>query len=1200
MRRKGLMSFVALILIIIASMFVFYFINMNETHSVSLFVKHNLDRSTKAAAMTVDETLIDKGVFKIDATESAKSFESLLSLNLGLTDEIVLNPIKQKNGSDYVFSYTGGEVFDDLIRLNRTPKITYFVFNASNERVTNNSSEVENFISEIRFTLNDVGISEDQEDDKAIKNAVLTELTGKNINGVSTGRTPQIEDTRSFVLAVSEIPVNTFAGTLKKTYRFSTSRLNSTIEQTQEFSKKVEYGLSAQYFEIPTFASPTAKGNLIGERIDKQINFSWGEYELFPGTQKDGVWVEWSGIIKSNYTGIVNFEMLSDEGVKVSIDNSLLIDEWDNQSLTKFTGSLSLVKDKWYPIKIEYYESSGNAEAKFSWKYDSMSEYTLVPYTNFLPFKTNYNGTDAFYSKSFSIKEPSNIERKGEILEIPIIFDQDKLVKETYNMSLLNGSKELLFTLSDVVKNPAGYITYAKLIFVDDYKASEEKSYSLVFSNGIYNYISSASVDINSTGDYVTIKNDIYELYFKKSSAAGYARAYYNGGSEIIGENSGKNFYFSAINGSDYTDWAALTSFEIVEDNPVFKEIHYTVTDSANLLKYKLKAKYYYGSSIVKHTVEVTNVSTKSLYSYMGGYAPKIETTNPLKNVWGIASDGTLATLGYTPEANKYLATGASLGGLLGLHSLNGVANFDTQGIMINHDGEGQVLKPLETSTPKEFWMTIGPEEDGYTKRMLNAMQINIADQFNILQKPNIPVITPSINGIVNPMTPITFLANQLIDQNGRVIVNKQWEGLSTNNLYTGGSHTIKLRVQNELGIWSDWASYTFVVKINVLEVYPVGAQLSNMLTSISQTGINVSTMSMDNFNANQPNLSAYDVIIFGFGDKFRSKDISDFMADKVQKFINAGGGVIFTHDTMETTTKRFYTYFSNYLKLTSGGSAWTATSVTSSGSSNILKYPHVIPSSIGILSTTGQPLTSGSEVAAYYGTTPSTNWYLTSNKNVAYINSGQSIYNASGTLIQNLSAAPINEKKLIVNTIFAVSSFRESIESPVVKIQTDKVTYHRNETMKMTSVLENAPNGAAQTYAWEIEELFGAKRIFSYSTPSVNYLIPLNSNVDTSYKIRHYIIDILGVKSQIDEKQISIINEAPYITSFTHTTTKEGALYKVDFTTLVTDPENDSVTLQWENKNTYYTTGEHTVRVRAIDSFGAASTWKTIFLKFE
>ena len=237
---KGYISFIALILVIIASLFIFYFINMRNTNAIGVDVKHSLDRSTKGASAMVDEELLSKGFFKIDADKAKETFETLINENLFTENKIKLTPIEQYNGKNYyIYQYDG---YEDLTtkqsKLDKTPKITFFVFNAENEIVSNRPEDVEEYIDDIKDALQSVEITDNagmgKEDmNTKIRDTIFSELTGKKIDGSLTNiEEPKVKDTRSFVLAVAEIPTNTFNGRLGAIYRFSTSRLNSKIIDT--------------------------------------------------------------------------------------------------------------------------------------------------------------------------------------------------------------------------------------------------------------------------------------------------------------------------------------------------------------------------------------------------------------------------------------------------------------------------------------------------------------------------------------------------------------------------------------------------------------------------------------------------------------------------------------------------------------------------------------------------------------------------------------------------------------------------------------------------------------------------------------------------------------------------------------------------------------------------------------------------------
>lgn len=278
LKLKGYISFIALVLVIISSLFVFYFINLTNTNALGVDVKHSLDRSTKGASACVNEEMLAKGFFKIDGDKAKGIFETLINKNLATEDKIQLTPIKQNNGVNYVYQYQGyEELTKNQSKLDETPRITFFVFNAENDIVSNQSEDVADFLAFIKSSLEQVQITNTDAEEK-IKDGIFSELAGKKMNGESTGVEGKVTDTRSFVLAVAEIPVSTFNGSVGTMYRFSTARLNSRINTVQENTTVVKTGLLGRYHEYAieksgtVFLSPSQIDDKLAERIDKTVN----------------------------------------------------------------------------------------------------------------------------------------------------------------------------------------------------------------------------------------------------------------------------------------------------------------------------------------------------------------------------------------------------------------------------------------------------------------------------------------------------------------------------------------------------------------------------------------------------------------------------------------------------------------------------------------------------------------------------------------------------------------------------------------------------------------------------------------------------------------------------------------------------------------------------------------------------------------
>lgn len=119
-------------------------------------------------------------------------------------------------------------------------------------------------------------------------------------------------------------------------------------------------GLSASYFHDQNLSV------LAFTRIDPEINFGWGSGAPDPTMEANTFSVRWQGEIEIPVSGTYSFVTSTDDGVRLWIDSSPLIDEWQGQSNTSFSGNISLPAGK-YPIVMEYYDDRAYASARLEW-----------------------------------------------------------------------------------------------------------------------------------------------------------------------------------------------------------------------------------------------------------------------------------------------------------------------------------------------------------------------------------------------------------------------------------------------------------------------------------------------------------------------------------------------------------------------------------------------------------------------------------------------------------------------------------------------------------------------------------------------------------------------------------------------------------------------------------------------------------------
>ncbi|RCK74494.1 MAG: putative alpha-amylase [Ignavibacteriae bacterium] len=122
-------------------------------------------------------------------------------------------------------------------------------------------------------------------------------------------------------------------------------------------------------------------GNPLLTRIDTVINFTWSG-SPGPGINADNFSVRWIGEIEAQYSEIYTFYVNVDDGMRLWIDNNLLIDKWGTTG--EYNNSIRLIAGKRYKIKIESYEATGSATARLYWSSPSTIK-TIVPKSQLYP-----------------------------------------------------------------------------------------------------------------------------------------------------------------------------------------------------------------------------------------------------------------------------------------------------------------------------------------------------------------------------------------------------------------------------------------------------------------------------------------------------------------------------------------------------------------------------------------------------------------------------------------------------------------------------------------------------------------------------------------------------------------------------------------------------------------------------------------------
>ena len=118
-------------------------------------------------------------------------------------------------------------------------------------------------------------------------------------------------------------------------------------------------------------------------RCEGSINYDWGSGGPGNGVGNDNFSVRWTG--RHNFSGgNYTFIARADDGIRVWVDGSLIINAWRDQPPTEYRTNRSLSAGE-HEVKVEFYENGGGAVAQVRWEQASVTcpnQYRAEYYNN--------------------------------------------------------------------------------------------------------------------------------------------------------------------------------------------------------------------------------------------------------------------------------------------------------------------------------------------------------------------------------------------------------------------------------------------------------------------------------------------------------------------------------------------------------------------------------------------------------------------------------------------------------------------------------------------------------------------------------------------------------------------------------------------------------------------------------------------------
>lgn len=131
-----------------------------------------------------------------------------------------------------------------------------------------------------------------------------------------------------------------------------------------------EHGLTARYYNGTALA-----GSPLLTRIDPNVAFDWQFASPGSGVNADYFSVRWTGrLVVPAYTGNYEFCIKADDGIRLWVNNTQILDFWVLQDSKRNCAPIALTGGQSVPIRVEFFDATEEAIVQMTWSYPGQAE----------------------------------------------------------------------------------------------------------------------------------------------------------------------------------------------------------------------------------------------------------------------------------------------------------------------------------------------------------------------------------------------------------------------------------------------------------------------------------------------------------------------------------------------------------------------------------------------------------------------------------------------------------------------------------------------------------------------------------------------------------------------------------------------------------------------------------------------------------
>ncbi len=268
-------------------------------------------------------------------------------------------------------------------------------------------------------------------------------------------------------------------------------------------------GVKGEYFQGMTPAGAPAL-----TRTDANIDFSWGEASPGDPIGVDQFSVRWTADLEIAVADTYTFTSSTDDGVRVWLNNELIIDQWVDQGTTDVASKAMELQPGIYSLQMDYYENGVGAVARLFWETPTVAR-AIIPSGPLQPpvraralYPANgavdipqditlmWGAGDKAKNHQVYFGEDANAVANATTADAGIYQGQQALDQMTFDPGTLEWDKTYYWRVDEVNPAEAGSpwkgsvwsFTTANFIVVDDMESYTDAEPSRIFDTWLDGY----------------------------------------------------------------------------------------------------------------------------------------------------------------------------------------------------------------------------------------------------------------------------------------------------------------------------------------------------------------------------------------------------------------------------------------------------------------------------------------------------------------------------------------------------------------------------------------------------------------------------------------------------------------------------------------------------------------------------------------